>query len=90
MTEIEEPDPRWRAIIGDAVDGIEQRIGATGHGLMGVITAAIAYHSYQTGMVGAGFEHVIGVDGWLFLLGFIAGGSFMAAANLYVEDGDRS
>ena len=90
MTEIEEPDPRWRAIIGDGVDAVVERIGAKGYTLMAALTALVAFHSYHTGTVAALWGRVMSVEAYLFILGVLVGGCMMAAANLYGEEGDRS
>ena len=84
---IEEPDPRWRAIIGDSVDTVAERIGAKGYTLMAALTALLAFHSYHTGTVAALWGRVMGVEVYLFILGVLVGGCMMFAANLYGEGG---
>lgn len=90
MSEIEEPDPRWRAVIGDGVDAVVETIGARGYTLMAAVSAFIAYNTYHTDAVGPLWGRVMGVDVYLFVLGVLVGGCMMAAADLYGEDGDRS
>ena len=90
MSEIEEPDPRWRAITGDGVDAVVETVGAKGYTLMAAVSAFIAYRTYHTGNVGPLWGRVMGVDVFLFVLGVLVGGCMIAAADLYGEDGGGS
>ena len=90
MTEIEEPDPRWWAIIGDGVDAVVETVGAKGYTLMAALTALVAFHSYHTGAAPGLWGRVMGVEVYLFILGVLVGGCMMFAANLYGEGGETS
>ena len=90
MTEIEEPDPRWRSVIGDGVDAVVETVGAKGYTLMAALTALIAFHSYHTGAAPGLWGRVMGVEVYLFILGVLVGGCMMFAANLYGEGGETS
>ena len=90
MTEIEEADPRWRAIIDHAIATVVETMGAKGYTLMAALTALVAYRTYHTGTVGPLWGRVMGVDVFLFVLGVLVGGCMMAAVDLYGEGGDGS
>ena len=91
MTEIEEPDPRWRAIIGDGCDAVVEWMGAKGYGLMALLGALVALHVYITGDAGPIVTALVGVDVYLFVLGVATGGNLIGALSLAAEDGgDRS
>ena len=87
MSQIEEPDPRWRAIIGEWCDSFVETLGAAGYVAVSFLSVVVAAYTSTSGEMGPLFGRVMDIGQYLFVLGFCAGAGLAIAASLYGEDG---
>lgn len=88
MSQIEEPDPRWRAIIGEWCESVVDWLGPGGYALLSVASLLAAVWTYSTGELGPLLGPVTTVGGQLFLLGFASGGCLVIAMHEHGQEAD--
>lgn len=87
MSEIEEPTTTWPALVFEHLNTVVEWVGARGYLLMAVVTAALAGHAHYRGIAPGLLGRVLGLEAYLFVLGFAVGGGVGIAIHLWENGG---